>query len=261
MPLACSTRPVRVIPIATADYPTPAPRPGLFGARQERDLGAARRAGAALARAICARICEEHRDAWLICSSPAAPASSAPISCATGAQRHPGDAHRRARRADLCRQPRQSRRRRRTSIFVEGDIRDTDAGAARCSPITRIDTIVHFAAESHVDRSIDGPDAFIDTNVDRHAQPAQGGQGGLARRGQRPAAPLPPRLDRRGLWQPRARRSGVQRDDALCAQLALFGVQGGERPSGARLSPYVRAARRRPPIARTITGPINFPKS
>ena len=25
--------------------------------------------------------------------------------------------------------------------------------------------IVHFAAESHVDRSITGPDAFIDTNV------------------------------------------------------------------------------------------------
>jgi dTDP-glucose 4,6-dehydratase len=28
-----------------------------------------------------------------------------------------------------------------------------------------VDTIVHFAAESHVDRSISGPDAFIDTNV------------------------------------------------------------------------------------------------
>ncbi|MCF8090715.1 MAG: dTDP-glucose 4,6-dehydratase [Desulfotignum sp.] len=29
----------------------------------------------------------------------------------------------------------------------------------------RIDTIVHFAAESHVDRSIQGPDAFIETNI------------------------------------------------------------------------------------------------
>src|ERR1700744_2710907 len=29
----------------------------------------------------------------------------------------------------------------------------------------RIDTIVHFAAESHVDRSIVGPDEFIRTNV------------------------------------------------------------------------------------------------
>ena len=28
-----------------------------------------------------------------------------------------------------------------------------------------IDTLVHFAAESHVDRSISGPDAFIETNI------------------------------------------------------------------------------------------------
>lgn len=28
-----------------------------------------------------------------------------------------------------------------------------------------VDTIIHFAAESHVDRSITGPDAFIDTNI------------------------------------------------------------------------------------------------
>lgn len=29
----------------------------------------------------------------------------------------------------------------------------------------RVDTLVHFAAESHVDRSISGPDAFIETNI------------------------------------------------------------------------------------------------
>lgn len=29
----------------------------------------------------------------------------------------------------------------------------------------QIDTLVHFAAESHVDRSITGPDAFIETNI------------------------------------------------------------------------------------------------
>jgi dTDP-glucose 4,6-dehydratase len=48
--------------------------------------------------------------------------------------------------------------------LVEGDIRDT----ALVETLIRdhaIDTIVHFAAESHVDRSIDGPDAFIDANV------------------------------------------------------------------------------------------------
>src|SRR5690606_25587926 len=29
----------------------------------------------------------------------------------------------------------------------------------------RVDAVVHFAAESHVDRSIDGPGAFVQTNV------------------------------------------------------------------------------------------------
>jgi dTDP-glucose 4,6-dehydratase len=48
--------------------------------------------------------------------------------------------------------------------LVVGDIRDT----ALVEGLLRdhaIDTLVHFAAESHVDRSITGPDAFIDTNI------------------------------------------------------------------------------------------------
>ena len=49
-------------------------------------------------------------------------------------------------------------------IFVHGDIRDT-ALVERLLREHAIRTIVHFAAESHVDRSITGPDAFIDTNV------------------------------------------------------------------------------------------------
>ena len=48
--------------------------------------------------------------------------------------------------------------------LVHGDIRDTAAVEALLRD-RGIDTLVHFAAESHVDRSIDGPDAFIDTNV------------------------------------------------------------------------------------------------
>lgn len=48
--------------------------------------------------------------------------------------------------------------------FVHGDIRD-EALVETLLRENRIDTIVHFAAESHVDRSITGPDAFIDTNV------------------------------------------------------------------------------------------------
>jgi dTDP-glucose 4,6-dehydratase len=48
--------------------------------------------------------------------------------------------------------------------LVQGDIRDTDLVRTLLAE-RALDTIVHFAAESHVDRSIDGPDAFVDTNV------------------------------------------------------------------------------------------------
>lgn len=48
--------------------------------------------------------------------------------------------------------------------FVHGDIRD-EALAVELLRSESLDTIVHFAAESHVDRSIDGPDAFVQTNV------------------------------------------------------------------------------------------------
>ena len=48
--------------------------------------------------------------------------------------------------------------------FVHGNICD-DALVNNLMAEERIDTVVHFAAESHVDRSITGPDAFIQTNV------------------------------------------------------------------------------------------------
>ncbi|MCW8900379.1 MAG: dTDP-glucose 4,6-dehydratase [Gammaproteobacteria bacterium] len=48
--------------------------------------------------------------------------------------------------------------------FVHGNILDYEL-MARLLREEKIDTIVHFAAESHVDRSITGPDAFIETNV------------------------------------------------------------------------------------------------
>ena len=48
--------------------------------------------------------------------------------------------------------------------FVHGDIRDQDLIEALLRE-HKVDTLVHFAAESHVDRSISGPDAFIDTNI------------------------------------------------------------------------------------------------
>jgi len=48
--------------------------------------------------------------------------------------------------------------------FVHGDIRDQKLVETLLRE-EGIDTVVHFAAESHVDRSIVGPDAFVETNV------------------------------------------------------------------------------------------------
>lgn len=48
--------------------------------------------------------------------------------------------------------------------FVKGDICDRSLVESLFAA-ERIDTIVHFAAESHVDRSIAGPDEFIRTNI------------------------------------------------------------------------------------------------
>jgi len=49
-------------------------------------------------------------------------------------------------------------------LFVHGDIGDR-ALVARLLQEHRPDAVLNFAAESHVDRSIDGPGAFIQTNV------------------------------------------------------------------------------------------------
>lgn len=58
--------------------------------------------------------------------------------------------------------------------FVRGDVRDGDVFAtvlggraqdAQGRTIPAADTVWHLAAESHVDRSILGPGAFVDTNV------------------------------------------------------------------------------------------------
>ena len=48
--------------------------------------------------------------------------------------------------------------------FVYGDIRDQDLVESLLHG-KNLEWIVHFAAESHVDRSISGPDPFIDVNI------------------------------------------------------------------------------------------------
>lgn len=48
--------------------------------------------------------------------------------------------------------------------FEHADIRDT-AALRRIFALHKPDAVMHLAAESHVDRSIDGPASFVDTNI------------------------------------------------------------------------------------------------
>ena len=113
------------------------------------------------------------------------------------------------------------------------------------------DAVVHFAAESHVDRSIVDPDAFVRTNcvgtnvlcdvartVGRRAVPAH-----LHRRGVR--------LDRGGL---------VRRDRRPGAPLAVLGVQGRLRPDRAVATSPPTACRSSSPAARTTSGRTSSPR-
>ncbi|MEJ2286670.1 MAG: GDP-mannose 4,6-dehydratase [Desulfobacterales bacterium] len=50
-------------------------------------------------------------------------------------------------------------------VFIQADICDSSA-LKEIFETYKIDTICNFAAESHVDRSIAAPDAFIKTNIE-----------------------------------------------------------------------------------------------
>ena len=101
-------------------------------------------------------------------------------------------------------------------IFVQGDIGDTATIAALLRE-HQVRAIVHFAAESHVDRSIHGPAAFIETNVN--------GTFGLleAARGYWSALPEPQKADFRFLH--------VSTDE-------VYGTLGPNDPPFTETTPY-----------------------
>ena len=49
-------------------------------------------------------------------------------------------------------------------VFIKGDICNKDLVGALFKKY-RFDSVIHFAAESHVDRSIDAPEMFVNTNI------------------------------------------------------------------------------------------------
>ena len=126
--------------------------------------------------------------------------------------------------------------------FVQADVTDRAAVAAALAA-HRPTAIVNFAAETHVDRSIDGPRAFVTTNVvgtfelldaaRRYAADLDAASRAAFRFLHVSTDEVYGSLGPTGLFS---------EDDGLCAQLALCRVQGRGRPPGARVSRDVRAA-------------------
>ena len=96
----------------------------------------------------------------------------------------------------------------------------------------RVDTIVHFAAESHVDRSILGPDDFIRTNVVGTHALLKAAKSCWLERKVGACSPLPSRLHGRGVWNAGSVRSAIPRIEPLRAEFSLFGQQqaGSDHP-------------------------------
>ncbi|MFD2032234.1 GDP-mannose 4,6-dehydratase [Ancylobacter dichloromethanicus] len=123
--------------------------------------------------------------------------------------------------------------------FVQADICD---GAAFRTALAefRPDLVMHLAAESHVDRSIDGPGDFIRTNILgtytlleeslAYWRSLDGPARGRFRFHH---------ISTDEVFGTLGGGRAVPRGHALPAQLALFGLQGLLRPSGAGLVPHL----------------------
>jgi len=118
--------------------------------------------------------------------------------------------------------------------FVKADIADRDAMISIFDE-NKPASVVNFAAESHVDRSIDDPSPFIETNIVGAFTLLEVSRGYLAKSDENA------RRDFRFLHVSTDEvygslpRTGVFRDDTLLAKLSLRGVEGFGGSPGSRL--------------------------
>ena len=117
----------------------------------------------------------------------------------------------------------------------------------------QIDAIVHFAAESHVDRSILSPHQAIETNVRGTATLLD------AARAAKIVA-LPAGLDRRGLRRHRRAVRG-RRIVSAEAEQPVRRVEGRRGSAGAVVREDLQDCRSSSPARRTTTGRISSPRS
>ena len=114
--------------------------------------------------------------------------------------------------------------------FVQGDIGNSELVSRLCRDHA-LDTIVHFAAESHVDRSIVGPGAFMQANILGTYQLLE-----VVRALSHIHFHHVSTDEVYGSLGP----TGLFTDHCLRPELAVFGFQGSFRPLGASLRTHLR---------------------
>ena len=105
--------------------------------------------------------------------------------------------------------------------------------------------MVHFAAESHVDRSIHGPADFVQTNVVGTFTLLEAARAywSALDEADKASVPLSARVDRRGVRLAVRDRSAILRRPRRTRRTSPYSAtKAAFRPSGARLSSYVRPA-------------------
>ena len=124
------------------------------------------------------------------------------------------------------------------------------------------DAVMHLAAESHVDRSINGSDAFIHTNVlGTHCLLEAARAYWMRLPAERAHAFRFLHVSTDEVYGSLGPDGAFSEDDGLRSLLALLGLQGRCRPSGQRLASAPTAFPWSSPIAPTTTGPISSPRS
>ena len=137
--------------------------------------------------------------------------------------------------------------------FYHADI--AERGPDRCADGRSISSsrCINFAAESHVDRSIDSPQNFIHTNVV--------GTATLLDAARRHGVRRFVQISTDEVYGSLGAEGTVHGDLAVPAELALFGEQSGRRSARAGAPSHLRTGSGRSRAARTITGRINFRRS
>ena len=147
--------------------------------------------------------------------------------------------------------------------FEQADICDR-AAMDRILATHRPDAIMHLAAESHVDRSIDGPGTFIDTNITGTYTLLEAARAYWTAEGKPDSFRFPPYVSPSEVFAPLANRACSHTRDAPTPNQPLFSASKG------RLRALVPRLATRPTrvagsiltkLFTTTTAPLNFPES